>query len=338
MGVGTVTEDGLTRSAILLMSIGEEEASEVLRHLGPREVQKLGQAMARLTRVSREQAGAVLRAFRQDAQQQSSVGGAPDQFLRNMLTRALGPDKAGMLLPRVVRGPDHDGIESLKWMEAASVAGLIGDEHPQIVAAILAQLDAEQAAEVIEQLPEALRYDVVMRIATLDAVQPAALQELNEVLARLASSDDRAKTAAARGGVEAAAAVMQRLGNTVEAAVSARIREVDPHLAQRIQEQMFAFDDLVDLDGPALQRLLHEVRPGSLLVALKGAGEALKDKLFGNLPPHDAERLREELEAMGPVRLSEIETEQGEILRVARRLAANRQIVLREAEVASFVE
>jgi flagellar motor switch protein FliG len=333
-----VSQDGLTRSAILLLSIGEEEAAEVFRHLGPREVHKLGQAMAKLDGVSREQAAGVLRAFRQQALQQAAIGGASDQFLRNVLTRALGAEKAGMLLQRILRTPDHAGIENLKWMDAASVVQLIGGEHPQIIAAILAHLDAEQAAEVLKELPEALRNDVVLRIATLDAVQPAALQDLNDVLGQLASGGDRAKKAAARGGVEAAAEVMNRLGGAVEAAVSAHLREIDPDLAQRIQDKMFVFDNLVDLDDRAIQMLLREVQSDSLVVALKGTNDALKDKLFKNMSQRAAEMLRDDLDAKGPVRLSEVEAEQREILRIVRRLAEEGQIVLSGAGAEGLVQ
>lgn len=333
-----MSQDGLTRSAILLLSIGEEEAAEVFRHLGPREVHKLGQAMAKLDGVSREQAAGVLRAFRQQALQQAAIGGASDQFLRNVLTRALGAEKAGMLLQRILRTPDHAGIENLKWMDAASVVQLIGGEHPQIIAAILAHLDAEQAAEVLKELPEALRNDVVLRIATLDAVQPAALQDLNDVLGQLASGGDRAKKAAARGGVEAAAEVMNRLGGAVEAAVSAHLREIDPDLAQRIQDKMFVFDNLVDLDDRAIQMLLREVQSDSLVAALKGTNDALKDKLFKNMSQRAAEMLRDDLDAKGPVRLSEVEAEQREILRIVRRLAEEGQIVLSGAGAEGLVQ
>ena len=333
-----MSEDGLTRSAILLMSIGEEEAGEVFRYLGPREVQKVGQAMAKLSGVSRAQAATVLRTFRQEAQQLTSIGSASDQYIRNVLTRALGAEKAEMLLQRILQGPDQSGIENLRWMDAASVCALIGGEHPQIIAAILAHLDAEQSAEVLKELPEPLRNDVVMRIATLDGVQPAALQDLNEVLAQLSSGGDRSTKAVSRGGVEAAAEVMNRLGGAIEAAVSAHIREIDPDLAQQIQDKMFVFDNLVDLDDRAIQMLLREVQSDSLIVALKGTGDALKDKLFKNMSQRAAEMLRDDLDAKGPVRLSEVEAEQREILRIVRRLAEEGQIVLSGAGAEGLVE
>jgi len=333
-----VSEDGLTRSAILLMSIGEEEAGEVFRYLAPRQVQKLGQAMARLSGVSREQAAAVLRACRHAAQQQTTIGSASDQYLRNVLTRALGADKAGMLLQRILQGPDNSGIENLKWMDAASVAALIGGEHPQIIAAVLAHLDAEQAAEVLKLLPERLRTDLVLRIAKLDGVQPAALQDLNEVLGQLLSGGGRPRKPASRGGVEAAAEVMNRLGGNIEAAVSAHIREIDPDLAQQIQDKMLVFDNLVDLDDRAIQLLLRELQSDGLIVALKGTSEAIKDKLFKNMSQRTAEMLRDDLDAKGPVRLSEIEAEQREILRIVRRLAEEGQIVLSGAGAEGLVE
>lgn len=333
-----MSQDGVTRSAILLMSIGEEEAGEVFRYLGPREVQRLGQAMAKLSGVSRDQAAQVLRAFRHQAQQQTTIGSASDQYVRNVLTRALGPEKAGMLLERILRGPDSSGIEHLKWMDAASVAALIGGEHPQIIATILAYLDADQAAEVLKGLPEALRNDVVLRIATLDGVQPAALQDLNEVLAQLMTGGAGTQKTAWRGGVEAAAEVLNRLGGAIEAAVSAHIRELDPDLAQQIQDKMLVFDNLVDLDDRAIQLLLREVQSDSLIVALKGTGEALKEKLFKNMSQRAAEMLRDDLDAKGPVRLSEVEAEQRELLRIVRRLAEEGQIVLSGAGAEGLVE
>jgi flagellar motor switch protein FliG len=322
-----VSEDGIQRSAILLMSLGEEQAVEVFKLLGPREVQKLGQAMANLNQVSREQVASVLRDFRREAEQQTAIGTGSDQYIRSVLTRALGNDKASQLIDRILEGQDNSGIESLKWMDSAAVAELIKNEHPQIVAAILVRLDADQASEVLARFPERMRNDVMLRIATLEGVQPAALRDLNEVLSQLLSGTDKLQKAA-RGGVEAAAEILNYMGATLEASVTAHLRETDAELAQRIQDKMFVFDDLTELDDRAIQLLLREVQSETLIVALKGTSDALREKVFKNMSQRAAEMLRDDLEAKGPVRLSEVEAEQREILRVVRRLAEEGQIVM----------
>jgi flagellar motor switch protein FliG len=322
-----MSEDGVQRSAILLMSIGEEEAVEVFKFLGPREVQKLGLAMSKLSNVTREQAAEVLRKFRAEADQQTTIGAASDEYLRTVLTRALGNDKAAGLIDRILLGSDTAGIESLKWMDSASVAELIKGEHPQIIATILVHLDPDQSSEILTLLPERLRNDVVLRIATLEGIQPSAMRDLNEVLTQILSGTDKLKKTA-RGGIEAAAEILNNMGGTLEATVSSHIREVDPELAQKIQDKMFVFENLMDLDDRGIQLLLREVQSETLVVALKGTTEALQEKVFKNMSQRAAEMLRDDLEAKGPVRLSEVEAEQREILRIVRRLAEEGQIVM----------
>ncbi len=309
------------------MSLGEEEAIEVFKHLGPREVQKLGQAMATMSGVTREQVAEVLREFREEAGQQSPMAGGADAFLRNVLTRALGSEKASPLLDRILQGQDARGIERLKWMDAAAVAELVKAEHPQIIATILVHLDSDQAGEVLGQFDERLRNDVMLRIATLDGVQPSAMRDLDEVLTQLLQGGGQGKQAS-RGGVEAAAEILNHLGGNLEAAVSAHIREIDADLAQQIQDKMFVFDNLIGLDDRGIQLLLREIQSETLIVALKGTSEALREKVFKNMSQRAAEMLRDDLEAKGPVRLSEVEAEQREILRIVRRLAEEGQIVL----------
>jgi flagellar motor switch protein FliG len=322
-----LSEDGIQRSAILLMSLGEEEAVEVFKCLGPREVQKLGPAMAKLSNVSRDQVAKVLREFRRETEQHATIGVGSDQYVRSVLMRALGSDKASALIDRILQGPEQAGIENLKWMDAASVAELIKGEHPQIIAAIVVHLDADHASEILARLPERLRNDVVLRIATLEGVQPAALRDLNEVLTQLLSGADKVKRST-RGGVDAAAQILNNLGGNLEASVSAHIREIDPELAQTIQYKMFVFENLLDLDDRAIQLLLREIQSETLVVALKGTSEPLKDKIFKNMSQRAAEMLRDDLDAKGPVRLSEVETEQREILRIVRRLAEEGQVAL----------
>jgi flagellar motor switch protein FliG len=322
-----MSEDGVQRSAILLMSIGEEEAVEVFKYLGPKEVQKLGLAMAKLSNVTREQVADVLKKFRTEAEQQTNIGTASDQYLRTVLTRALGNDKAAGLIDRILQGNDNSGIESLKWMDSASVAELIKGEHPQIIATILVHLDPDQAGEVLSALPERLRNDVMLRIATLEGVQPAAMRDLNDVLTQILSGTDKLKKSA-RGGIDAAADILNNMGGTLEATISSHIREVDPELAQKIQDKMFVFENLMDLDDRGIQLLLREVQSETLVVALKGTSDALREKIFRNMSQRASEMLRDDLEAKGPVRLSEVEAEQREILRIVRRLAEEGQIVM----------
>jgi flagellar motor switch protein FliG len=326
----------VTRSAILLMSLGEEEAVEVFKHLGPREVQKLSQAMARLSNVTREQVAGVLREFRLEVEQQAPVTGG-DQYIRSVLTRALGDEKASALVDRILQGQDASGIESLKWMDAGSVAELVGNEHPQIIATILVHLDAEQASEVLAQFDQGLRNDVMLRIATLEAVQPAALRDLDEVLTQRLKGSDRARKTS-RGGVKAAAEILNHLDGALEASVSAHIRGMDADLAQQIQDSMFVFDDLLELDDHAVRLLLGEVQSETLIVALKGASEPLREKIFKNMSQRAAEMLRDDLEARGAVRLSEVEAEQREMLRIVRRLADEGQIALGGKGDESLVE
>lgn len=320
-------DEGLEKSAILLLSLGEDEAAQVLKYLSPREVQKLGAAMARLKSVPRERVDTVLEEFRQKAEDHSTLGLAADDYIRTVLTKALGDEKAAHVIDRILQGGDTSGIESLKWMDSASVAELIRNEHPQVIATILVHLDRDQAAEVLGLLSERLRNDVILRIATLEGVQPAALKELNEVLAKLLSGNASVRKTA-MGGVRAAAEILNFMPTAYENAVIESVREHDPDLAQKILDEMFVFEDLLEIDDRGIQLLLREVQSESLIVALKGASDALKEKIFKNMSQRAAEMLREDLEAKGPVRVSEVEAEQKEILKIVRRLADTGQLVL----------
>ncbi|HTT40872.1 MAG TPA: flagellar motor switch protein FliG [Burkholderiales bacterium] len=322
-----MSEEGVQRSAILLMSIGEDQAVEVFKYLGPRDVQKLGAAMAKLSHVTREQVAGVLREFREQAAQQTTIGAAADQYLRSVLTRALGTEKATPLIDRILQAQDSAGIESLKWMDSATVAELIKGEHPQIIATVLVHLDPSQASEVLALFPERVRNDVILRVATLEGIQPSALRDLNETLTEILTGSEKLKKSTG-GGIAAAAEILNNMGATLEAAVTAHIREIDPDLAQKIQDKMFVFENLLDVDDRAIQLLLREVQSETLVVALKGTSDALRDKIFKNMSQRAAEMLRDDLEAKGPVRLSEVEAEQREILRVVRRLAEEGQIVM----------
>ncbi len=320
-------DEGLEHSAVLLLSLGENEAAEVLRHLGPKEVQKLGHAMAGLKAVPRERIEKVL-----DDLHERTAGGSPvsvdEAMIRSMLTKALGDDRAANLISRILQGGDTAGIESLKWMDAATVADLIKNEHPQIVATILVHLEFDHAGEILKMFTERLRNDVLLRIATLDGVQPTALHELNEALTRLLSGASANVKKASMGGIRHAAEILNFVGQQAETSIVDNVREYDPDLAQKILDEMFVFENLMDVDDRGIQLLLREVQSDSLIIALKGAAPELREKIFKNMSQRAAEMLREDLESKGPVRLSEVEGEQKEILKIARRLADEGQLIL----------
>ncbi len=320
-------EKGVEDAAILLMSIGEEEASEVFKHLSPKEVQSVGEAIAKMKSIPRERVESVLGKFAETAGEQSMLVSNNDEYVKSVLRKALGEDKANLLIDRILTGGDVSGIESLKWMDPGSVAELLRNEHPQIVAAILVHLDFEQSSSVLNAFTERHRNEVLVRIATLDGIQPAALRDLNEVMGKVLAGGDKLKKAAL-GGPKAAAEIINMMGSSVETSVLDFVREGDADLAQRIMDNMFTFEDLGKLDDSAIQSLLKEVQSESLVIALKGAPPAMREKIFKNMSKRAAETLREDLESRGPVRVSEVEAEQKEMLKIVRRLADEGQIVL----------
>ena len=329
-------QDGLTRSAILLMTMGEEAAAEVFKHLSPKEVQKVGEAMSKLRPVDRQVVDTVLERFGSEAGQMTSLVPDADAYIKNVLKRALGEDKAGLLIDRILQGGDVAGIESLKWMDPAGVAELVRQEHPQIIASILVHLERDHASAILAQLPERARNEVLLRVATLDSIHPHALHELNEVLSKILAGSDKMKRAAL-GGVKTAAEILNFMGSAAETSVLDAIREQDGDLAQKIADQMFTFDDLMKLDDRSVQVLLREVQSDSLIVALKGADPELRERIFKNMSQRAAETLREDLEAKGPVRMSEVETEQKEILKIVKRLADEGTIALSSGGDDGFV-
>jgi flagellar motor switch protein FliG len=322
-----VDDQGLENAAILLMSLGEEEAAGVFKHLTPKEVQGLGETIAKMKAVTRDRVDGVLQLFTDTAGAQSMLVSDTDEYVKAVLRRALGDDKANLLIDRILQGGDTAGIEGLKWMDAQSVGELLRIEHPQIVAALLVHLDYDQAADVLKTFPERQRNEVLVRIATLDGIQPSALKDLNEVMSKvLAGGEKMRKTSL--GGVKAAAEMINMMGTSVETAVLDYIREADNDLAQKIMDNMFTFDDLEKVDDKGIQALLKEVQSESLVIALKGATPEMREKVFKNMSTRAAETLREDLESRGPVRVSEVETEQKEMLKIVRRLADEGQIVL----------
>lgn len=326
MAAGSADE-GVENAAILLSTIGEEAAAEVFKYLGPKEVQKIGTSMAGLDNLTKERVGSVLTAFREEAVKRAPMGFASGEYVRNVLTKALGEDRAGNLIDRIFHGSDTSGIESLKWMDAGDVAELIRNEHPQIIATILVHLERDQASDILGHFTERLRNDVILRIATLDGIQPSALKELNDALADLLAGSGNLKKSA-MGGVRAAAELVNNLASSQEASVISAVRDHDPDLAQKIQDEMFVFENIIEIDDRGIQTLLREVQSDTLITALKGTSDDLKDKIFRNMSSRAAEMLQEDMEAKGPVRLSEVEAEQKEILKIVRRLADEGQIVM----------
>ena len=329
-------DQGLENAAILLMSLGEEEASEVFRHLAPRDVQKVGETIARMKSVSRERLDGVLDDFVKVVATRSPLVNDTDEYIRAVLYKALGEDKANLLLDRILQGSDVSGIEGLKWMDPQSVAELLRNEHPQIAAAILVHLDIEQASSVLKCFTERQRNEVLARIATLDGIQPSALKDLNDVMSTVLAGSDKVRKATL-GGVKTAAEMLNLMGTSLETSVLDFIREADNDLAQKIMDNMFTFDDLSMLDDKGIQALLKEVQSESLVIALKGAKPEMREKIFKNMSTRAAETLREDLESRGPVRVSDVESEQRELLKTVRRLSDEGQIVLSGGSDDEFV-
>jgi flagellar motor switch protein FliG len=336
MAASNKDDQGVEDAAILLMSLGEEEAAAVFKHLAPKEVQKLGETIARMKSISRERMDGVLDRFGTVAQSQHVLVQDTDEYVKAVLRKALGEDKANLLIDRILQGSDVTGIESLKWMDASSVAELLRNEHPQIVAAILVHLDFDQSSSVLKSFTERQRNEVLIRIATLDGIQPSALKDLNEVMSKVLAGGEKLKKASL-GGVKTAAEIINLMGSSVETSALDYIREADNELAQKIMDNMFTFDDLNKLDDKGFQSLLKEVQSESLVIALKGAAPELREKVFRNMSSRAAETLREDLDSRGPVRVSEVESEQKEMLKIVRRLVDEGQIVLASGGADDFL-
>lgn len=311
---------GVQRAAVLLLSLGESDAAEVLRHMDPKEVQKIGIAMATMSGISREQVERVMDQFNAELGSKTSLGVGADDYIRNVLVQALGAEKAGGLIDRILLGRNTTGLDTLKWMDPRAVADLVRNEHPQIIAIVMAHLDSDQAAESLKLLPERSRADVLMRIATLDGIPPNALSELNEIMERQFSGSQNLKSSNV-GGVKVAANILNFMDSGQDQGVLAAISKIDADLGGRIQDLMFVFDNLVDLDDRGLQTMLREVPGERLGLALRGADIKVREKITRNMSQRAAEILLEDMEARGPVRLADVEAAQKEILVIVRRLA-----------------
>ncbi|WP_027857838.1 flagellar motor switch protein FliG [Marinobacterium jannaschii] len=317
----------IDKAAILLISLGEADAAEILKHLGPKEVQLIGEAMSKLDNVPQSRVETVVGDFMGLVEDQTWIGINNDRYIRAMLNQALGEEKAKTLIDRILMSTNTSGLDTLRWMEPRQIAEIIRYEHPQIQAVVLAYLEADAAASVLSFFDDKVRLDVLMRIASLDRIQPQALQELNDILERQFTGS-AGSAAATLGGIQSAANIMNFTESSIEAELMDGIKDSDEVLADKISDLMFVFDNLIDVDDRGIQAILREVSTDVLVVGLKGADTALQEKVFRNMSKRAAELLRDDLEAKGPVRVSEVEEAQKEVLTVARRLADDGEIML----------
>lgn len=319
--------DGSAKAAILLLSVGEEGAAQILKHISSQELQKVGQAMAELTKVSKEQVAEVMTYFAEEVKEQTAYGIGNEEYLLTVLTKALGAEKAQSLVDRIVQGRNTKGLEALKWMEPRSVADILQSEHPQIIAIVLAHLRDSAAAQVLKLLDEQVHVNVLMRIAKLNGVQQSAILELDEIMEQqvAATAETRPSTV---GGMKAAASIVGKLGSDLEEEVLTKMKETDEEFGTKLQELLFIFESLLDVDDRGIQALLREVPTDKLGIALKGADPSIQDKIFTNMSSRAAEIMQEDMEVRGPVKLSEVEEAQKEILTIAQRLADDGKIDL----------
>ena len=315
------------RSAILLMAMGSERAAEVLKHMEPRQVQAVGGAMTEFSEITQAQLSTVLDGFIGTVRDTSSLNVGSEEFLRTVLSKALGDERANTVLPRIMPSTKSKAVESLHWMGVRNIAEILAKEHPQIVALALLNLDADTAGEVLTSLPESMRGDVIMRVATLDGVHPAALKELDAILeGQLGACVDL--KVAGMGGVQTAADILNAVGSEVESGVLEHVADIDAELKEQIQERMFDFESINGLDDRGLQSVLREISSDLLVLALKGGSAQIRERVFKNMSSRAAEMLREDMESRGPVRLSEVEAAQKEMIAVVDRLVEDGTVVM----------
>lgn len=317
---------GAERAAILLMSLGENDAAQILKHMGPKEVQKVGAAMAQTANVTKDVVFDVVSGFVEEVEDKASLGGSED-YIKSVLMQALGEDKANQVIDRILVGHSSKGLEALKWMESKAVAELIRTEHPQIIAIVLSYLDSDHAAEVLGLMPERTRSDTIMRIASLDGIQPSALNELDQILEKQFSGNNAVQSSSV-GGMKTAANILNFMDSSIESEIMDEVKEADAELGQNIEDLMFVFENLSEIDDRGIQTLLREVSSETLVLALKAADEELKEKIFRNMSKRASEMLRDDLEARGPVKLSEVEGSQKEILAIARRMMESGELAM----------
>jgi flagellar motor switch protein FliG len=317
---------GAQKAALLLLTLGEDVAAQILQHMNPKQVQVVGATMSTMDNVTRPMVEFVINDFLDLLESQTALGIGNDSYIRSMLEKALG-DKAGNVIDRILMGSGSNGLEALKWMDPKSIAEIIRLEHPQIIAIVLSYLEADSAAQVLSNLPENTRAGILMRIATLDGVQPAAVKELDSIMEKYFSDNENVKSSMV-GGEKTAADILNFIDTSIESKMMDQVRTENEELATRIQDLMFVFDNLRDLDDRAIQTLLREISTDLLTLALKGIDEDFQQKFLKNMSSRAAEMLVEDMEARGPVKLSEVEAAQKEILGIARTLEESGDIVL----------
>ncbi|MGV3070121.1 flagellar motor switch protein FliG [Proteus mirabilis] len=318
---------GTEKSAVMLLTLGEDRAAEVFKHLTTREVQQLSIAMSSMRQISNQQLIDVMASFEEDAVQYAALNVNANDYLRSVLVKALGEERANNLLDEISETRETTtGIETLNFMEPQMAADIIRDEHPQIIATILVHLKRGKAADILALFDEKLRNDVMLRIATFGGVQPSALAELTEVLNNLLDGQNLKRSK--MGGVRTAAEIINLMKSQQEENVITAVRDYDGELAQKIIDEMFLFENLIDIDNRSIQRILQEVESESLVVALKGCDQELRDHFLNNMSQRAAEIMRDDLASRGPVRMSQVEAEQKAILLIVRRLAESGEVVL----------
>jgi flagellar motor switch protein FliG len=318
---------GTQRAAVLMLLLGEQQAAEIIRYLNPKEVQSLGGAMVSVADLSQEAVNAVLDEFVLTIKKQTNLGLGTTDYVEKVLKRALGDDKAASVLNRIMPGQSTKGLEILSWMDPRSIADMIFGEHPQVIAIILSVLEHQVAADVLTYLPDEARPEIMQRVASLDTVQPSAMTELEAIMKKQFSNNSSSKSSSF-GGVKAAARIMNLTKTELEASIIVGLNELDADLTMRIQDNMYTFENLTTMDNRGIQVLMRNVETDQLMIALKGATDQVKDKFFGNMSERARSMFKDDMEAKGPMRITDVEDAQKKMMRTARKLADAGELML----------
>ena len=318
---------GAQRAAVLMLLLGEQQASEIIKFLNPGEVQALGGAMVAVSDVSQEAVNEILDDFVSTIKKQSSLGLGTTDYVEKVFKRALGDDKAASVLGRILPGQSTKGLEILQWMDARAIADMIKTEHPQVTAIILSVLDHQVAADVLNFLPDETRAEIIQRVASLETVQPSAMQELESIM-KLQFSNNTSSKSSSFGGIKAAAQIMNSTKTALEASIMKGLEQIDPDLMLRIQDNMFTFENLAAVDNKGIQVLMRAVDNNQLMIAMKGASEDVKARFFDNMSERARGMFKDEMDAKGLMRLSDVEEAQKQIMRSARKLSDSGELVL----------
>jgi len=320
--------DGTDRAALLLLSIGEESAVKVLKQMQPKQVQKIGQSMAKLSMVGKQEVNHVIEDFFTQIEKQTNVDINVQEFAKNVFHQALGKDYAASYIDRLMSTESENGLDRLRWLDAKSVNNLIRNEHPQVVATVLINLDCEQAAEILSLIPEDKRTGIVLRMSALKSVKPEVLEELGNVINSLLSNQKRSAESKIVG-IKQVADILNNVDSSVETKLLESLKSVDESLCEIIKENMFVFDNLAGVTETNMQKLIQKLSSDDMILALKGSDEIIKEKFFNNMSKRAAEIMRDDLDAKGPVKVSDVEKAQKKILVTARKLAEDGEITLR---------